>query len=1001
MDITLNELNFLLNNMEFKLNNSEKELLLNYCQKRGLEIDELREDILKTSMEKLLTVRAPRFLASSTLSFHEFLLILKRNGFSLTLDHAEIREMYEIFMAMHKENVHNMDRATVGMIFKGAKKYMIANSDRFVDFSKVKDLIKTHQSETDLKLYKAFYKIDQKFKETNFSGEKLPVDTLIKNCYKKAQQVCAELNVEEDSLIDDVVNIIWSLACIYNSLVNYTSDLSRASSTRLSIYAEKLLQERILAKSTIFYKGLLNNYPDIEFEKTQMYYFDEFLNMLMNDSFANKDELFNEQDVYDLINHTPYLVFVANKEKLEGARAALNLYMEAVLKEFPKTKRKTTKDIFKKAGSILDNSPIANENAVRLLLGENVGSILESNYGKDHYLSRKNLLKQDYMKMSFENLHISGMDFNKHSFVLNTRNSIFTTLTIDNMYDCISNVLTLTCDALEIDEEYLATKKLALDRLGFNVGEMFTGDNIFDIFDTSSKFISHTNETRQELENYKQNIKILSGLISMPNIFKIVQHNFKFLTQNNTDEFSKIILGSKTQEELQANLTKLINSKVKTSGKNAGVIYESEGKHTKLQKAKIEIDKLSINIELLQKLGLECQFDIPKEMAKKSAVQKPKKNANKNDLVDGLNKLENDINNINDDTLPLELEDKLPEEESIIETEVNSPYDDWAKLQFEMSAISEYFSKIKSLDTSKQGWYKTGKKVNTHLEDSAWLENYPVYKDTIIYDLLERGTAQFLSTFTLPENKTTIRQVNKNLNELFAKILAVKNEITINKNVVDDTIEYLNSIIETKQADKRTLMDEVLLSRTTEPGPMAEPKYIDILLGRTKEVVKSVKKAKIPGLIKSAIAQMEELKTAKANTKNEMSEYNVHIESRHSATASIEEYQRLCKLIEALETIRDSFEKFKQNLNKVDEIEETRSPEDEAMKQRIQEIEQKIESLNISLSKSEQQAERLKNGEKSGSKDLLSKVLGQIETKKKKLNQLYKELQSINEQLHL
>lgn len=989
MDIS--ELNSLLKNLGLRLTNENKNLLLSYSEKRGLDVKELQNDISKIGIDKLLSVRAPRFLNSSALSFHEFLFVLKRNGFSLTLDHAEIRELYEIFMSMHKENVHNMDRATVSVIFKGAKKYMIANTDKFVDFSKVKDLIKAHQTETDLKLYKAFYKIDQKFKETNLYGEKLPVDTLIKQCFKKAQQVCAELNVEEDRLTDDVVNIIWSLACIYDSLVNYTSSISQSTGARLSAYAERLLQERILAKSTLFYKDLLNNYPDIEFEKTQMFYFEQFLEALTSDPAANKDELFNQQDVYDLINHTPYLVFAANKEKLEGARFALNLYMESVLKEFPKIKRKTTKDIFKKAGSILDNSPIANENAVRLLLGEDVGSILKYNYGKDHYLSRKNTLKQDYMKMSFGSLRISGMDLNKHSYVLNTRNSIFTQLSVDNMYDCISNVLTLTCDAIGIDEQYLSTKKLALDRLGFSVAQMFTGDNIFDIFDVSSKFISQTNEKREDLENYKQNVKVLSGLIALPDIFKVVQHNFKFLTQNNMAEYSKLIAESKTAEDLHANLIKLINSKAKKSTRNAGAVAQ-EGKYTKLQTAKIEIEQLSIDAEILGALGFACQFELPKEKAKKPATRQ-KKDSGTADL-ESLIQLENDINNTDDDSLPYEVEDDLIDEEDAITGPPTSPYDDWAKLQFEMSAISEYFSKIKPVDTSKRGWYKSHGKTNTHVEDSAWLKAYPTYKDTIIYDLLERNTTQFVSTFTLPENKTSVRLMDKNLNALFDKILAVKDEIVIDVSAIDDTIEYLTSIIETKQADKRTMMDEVMLSTKTEPNPMEQPKYIDVLIKRTQKLAQAAKRSKVPGLISAAAQQLEELKTSKAAAKNDMSAYGTHLESKRSATGALEECARLSKFIEAIETIKTSFEKFRQKLT-AELAPSAPQTQDPLASKRLAEIDQKIEELTQSLTKREQQAERLRNGTRSGAKDLLSKVTDQIKTKRKKLEELEKSRQEL------
>ena len=173
------------------------------------------------------------------------------------------------------------------------------------------------------------------------------------------------------------------------------------------------------------------------------------------------------------------------------------------------------------------------------------------------------------------------------------------------------------------------------------------------------------------------------------------------------------------------------------------------------------------------------------------------------------------------------------------------------------------------------------------------------------------------------------------------------------------------------------------------------PKYINILLQRLQEIEKTAKKSKIPGLIDSIVSKKKKLEDSKmAAENNSMSSYNLHIEGKQSVTHTIEEYGRLSKLIEALETIKESFVKFKANLNKVEEVKETSVQDDETIK-RILELKQKIEEANQSLAKKERQAESLKSSIRSTAKDLLAKVLGQIENKKTKIEEYNKELQAL------
>lgn len=67
MDIS--ELNSLLKSLEIKLSVADKNLFLNYSEKRGLEIKELYDDISKIGIDKLLSVRAP-----SPIKWHSIIL---------------------------------------------------------------------------------------------------------------------------------------------------------------------------------------------------------------------------------------------------------------------------------------------------------------------------------------------------------------------------------------------------------------------------------------------------------------------------------------------------------------------------------------------------------------------------------------------------------------------------------------------------------------------------------------------------------------------------------------------------------------------------------------------------------------------------------------------------------------------------------------------------------------------------------------------------------------
>lgn len=338
------------------ISDEEIENLLNYSKKRGYQIEELAEDIKKTGLKNILSVRSIRFLNSNVLSFGEFETILNLNGLS-TFSHNNKRELYEIFMSLHKKGSFEMTYATVTQVIKGAKKLSIAQANKYVDFSEVTQAIKQNCKEEDFKLFMKFEEISKKFNSYNYLfGEKYKVDTVIKESWKRAKTVCEELNVETDKMASESVKILWALSCIYDSIVSHTGSLKESYNENYRRVADGIIIDKLLNKSAIYYKKLVETYPDIKFENTQMFMFNEFLDVLMNNS--NGKEKFNKEDVASLLKHTPILVFLANKEKLIGAKNAINMYIERVLTTFPQAKiNKTSKEIFKKAGTILDSSP--------------------------------------------------------------------------------------------------------------------------------------------------------------------------------------------------------------------------------------------------------------------------------------------------------------------------------------------------------------------------------------------------------------------------------------------------------------------------------------------------------------------------------------------------------------------------------------------------------------------------------------------------------------------
>ncbi len=946
--ITKQEIKKILSEHNRAVTDNDIALLLDYSLKRGYEFDELTEDINKTSLDKILSVRAPRFLASDVLSFSEFESILNINSLN-TFSHKNKRELYEIFMSLNK-NGFEMTYALVTKIIKGAKKLSIAEVNKYVDFNEVTQVIKQNCREQDFKLFIKFDDISKKFNDYSFLyGERYKVDSIIKESWKRAKKVCQELNVETEKLASEAVKILWALSCIYDSIVTHTGSLKESDSHNFRRVADEILLDKVLNKSALYFKKLTETYPDTEFENTQMYLFNEFLDELMYAD--NLKERFSAEDVASLLKHTPTLVFLANREKLIGAINAINMYIDTVLKTFPQAKiKKTSKDIFKKAGTILDSSPISNENSVRLLTGESMQEILAGDSFNNPSLSKSKEIRRQYMFQEFPNMKILDMDLNKHMYALNRRNTIFTHMTVEKIYNATANILSLTFDALNLHPKKdklekdlpLYKKNAALKYIGLETDKLFTGDNIFDIFDFGSKFIQNKMDDDSTKQNFINNIKVLSKLVPINAVLQIIQHNFVFLTQDNTKKYNKILSENKTEAELKQAIQSLVNTRENMVGsKKGGTLPTQERSNSKLIRQAIVLSDFNFDFDALKKMEFELNGELAPQPQKstKSAPRKIDYSRIFDDDYD-LEELELQINNEGSD----DIIDEQEEEEEEVATKQEQPqeidkeivYEITNNLTFELESISDYLRVLKNDDDnllSESDWNSSGK-----------------YYGTVVSKILS------LNGF----------KIRDSLRKLKSDIAIILDNPSFDEYNFDTKlpiiIKALDDIIAQKQENKQFLFEVVKDSyKAQKPAPNEDPTILQKAIKTSEKYLKSAKGLKDKSLLNIMAQSRKYLQEKLAQAQATDSAYNRHIRDKRTCGDAIKEWAEIDAEISSFVQLKDVVEGFYSKISsknqakqkQADEVLKIQQQEDatrmEEIKAELKEIETKISNLTFKM----------------------------------------------------
>lgn len=555
---------------------------------------------------------------------------------------------------------------------------------------------------------------------------------------------------------------------------------------------------------------------------------------------------------------------------------------------------------------------------------------MDDNLNKDSSLSKSKKSKQYYMLRQYPNMKILDMDLNKHMYVLNRRNTIFTNMTIEKIYNATSNILSLTCEALDMGGEdvQLYKKNAKLKTLGMETEKLFTGDNIFDIFDFGSKFIQNNLEHTTTTNNFKANIKVLSKLIPINDILQIIQHNFVFLTQNNTKKFKKLLNESKTESELKQAIQALVNTRDSVaSDKSTGSSLSGEKSNSKLIRKQIVLNNFALNLDALKDMDFEINSGLmPK-------VQKIAKQTNKEEPIDYytifdddddplLDRLERDIKEDGDELdLAENEEETLPEKKT--ENSAEDIYNVANNLTFELQAIADYYL----------------------LNEADWLA-MDKYNNTAVSTILSL-------------NKTNVKNCLNTVKSNIAQILSnpTFDEYSIYfETELPNVIECLDSIIAQKQESKQFLFELVKESyKAQKLEPNQNPNIIQKAIQESTKNLKMGKMLNDEGLLKLMTAQRNYLQMKLKQTQAINSPYNKQLQDKKSCTDALKEYAEIDEKISGLTQLKGVVEDFYSKITAKQQTQQQRAEEVLKIQQqkdasRIEKIKAELKDIEIKIS---------------------------------------------------
>ncbi len=717
LDLVLDECNISFSSKggNFKgvvINPAYKDVIREYAYKKGLFADELAEELSQYNTQRLIMVfinKAQEYLNSGVLSFYQFQKVLLDNEYSVSktlynpnyepLSRANLqRPLYEFLVKLALENKIEMSEAVVSQIINGAKLQGQLTKEEAVNFAEVIKIIQQNNTEKDIQLFKSLNAIQKIFsRRTNNKNKQL--NKVILDSYKKAQEVAKLDSNDVENFSATSLNMLKALACLYDSISRHLPNVNMDEQNKKDYlrFVDALMIEEVNSTENSIMKRLIKFNP--EFNKTQVELFDEFLDELVRRGSASSDEVFTEQEVANLLKHTTSLIFFTDKQKLTGARDALNKYINYVSdiakisNQLPVLDGFSTKTIFLKAGTILKKETQDIENAVQFLMGKPIKEIIKPHVNNNLTLREE---RENLLLTILPDLKIDEMELNTHLRVLKERPSILKFINTENLLKITTTLLNSTTYALDISDvdDGLYVKNAKLHKLGFDVNQVISADNLFAIF-ADSNLVGNTANLEIAAKIYTENVKILSKIISVKDIFAVAKHNIGILLQDNKNDLSNIIAQSSTAEELRANITNFLNSNPRQKPTNNS---RSTTKRTQTNKTfnrrekiaippkqSIDIDGLSLDADGLKELGFDISITSENAAKIDATVKINKKEADK------AKQLETKIAQLENEPIAEEqMGEQFQPESEQAEQKVTDLFVIWEKLFNELNSVDDY-----------------------------------------------------------------------------------------------------------------------------------------------------------------------------------------------------------------------------------------------------------------------------------------------------------------------
>ncbi len=315
----------------------------------------------------------------------------------------------------------------------GAKKRAIlsSNNDQWVKLNIV-DLINNHSSSADIELYRRIDEIDKKFKEFYRKNKikAVQTDNVFKTVMRAVKKQNDSFNKDLCNLTSEELDMIYNVACIYNSLNNtfgvdglHEADEIITMGLAKSIENNKKLNKKLQSDNKFATKV------------------EELLKSLTSEnSSLPANEQFEPAEMKQLLTQTVCLLYSTNKMKADKTREILRNYLDNLMvlaKDRPKEKefldKATAKSIILRAGSILMPSPTAIQESLDLLMGKRAGEMTLPKSTRD----KEN---QEIVKL-YPNLHIEGFDLDKHLYMLQKRVTLIPKLSLKVLANAQNQVI--------------------------------------------------------------------------------------------------------------------------------------------------------------------------------------------------------------------------------------------------------------------------------------------------------------------------------------------------------------------------------------------------------------------------------------------------------------------------------------------------------------------------------------------------------------------------------